>query len=289
MVTSIRAICSAVIIGVLAIGSAFAQTPFGTQSYTIETLGPDTYGFRVGTARSLIIVGDEGVMYIDPLTPEDAKNGLAAVREITDKPIKYVVYSHQHWDHILGGQVFKDEGATFVSHVECVKHFYRHPNPDLVMPDITVEANDSLSLGNRTVQFLYFGPNHGDCLIVPWLPELNMPFIVDLVTPGFIGIGLMPDYDPGEWVRSLIEIERLPFENFISGHATAVSPKSVLAERRMFLEDIMAVVKKEYDADTPLAYVAAKIDLPKYKHLGGYGTTFPAFAQRLYWYYGLGW
>ncbi len=72
---SIRAVCSAVIIGVVAIGSAFAQTPFGAQSYTIENLGPDTYGFRVGTARSLIIVGDEGVMYI---TPEDV-NGEAMI------------------------------------------------------------------------------------------------------------------------------------------------------------------------------------------------------------------
>ncbi len=116
-----------------------------------------------------------------------------------------------------------------------------------------------------------------------------MPFIVDLVTPGFIGIGLMPDYDPGEWVRSLLEIERLPFESFFAGHSTAVSPKSVLIERRMFLQDIMAVVKREYAAGTPLADVAGKIDLPKYQHLAGYGTSIPAFAQRLYWYYGLGW
>ncbi len=138
--------------------AAIAQTPFGQKSYTVEELGPDTYGFRSGTARSLIVIGDDGVIYVDPLSPEDAKNGLATVREITDKPIKYVVYSHQHWDHILGGQVFKGEGATFVSHIECLKHFSRHPHPDLVMPDRTIEANDSLSLGNRTVQFLYFGP-----------------------------------------------------------------------------------------------------------------------------------
>ena len=51
----------------------------------------------------------------------------------------------------------------------------------------------------------------------------------------------------------------------------------------------MAVVKREYDAGTTLADVAEKIDLPKYQHLAGYGTSFPAFAQRLYWYYGLGW
>ncbi|MCB2107764.1 MAG: MBL fold metallo-hydrolase [Rhodobacteraceae bacterium] len=276
----------------LAMAAPFAvqgQDSMGMTKGTLENLGEDTYGWRVGTARSLIVVGEDGVLYVDPISPRVAKDGLAAVRTITDKPIKYVVYSHQHWDHILGAKVFKDEGATIVSHVACLKHFYRHPHPDLVLPDMTIESGDTLSLGNRDVQMLYFGPNHGDCLVVPWIKHLGMPFVVDLVTPGFIGIGLMPDYDPGEWVRSLKEIERLPFEQFIAGHATAISPKSVLAERRMFLEDIMAIVKREHDAGTPMDEVAAKIDLPQYKHLAGYGTSFPDFVKRLYTYYNIGW
>jgi glyoxylase-like metal-dependent hydrolase (beta-lactamase superfamily II) len=267
---------------------AAAQNPFGIETEW-EELAPNVYGVREGTGRSLVLVTGEGVIYIDPLNPRAAAAGLKYIREVTDEPIKYVIYSHQHWDHILGAQVLKDEGATIISHEACLKHFTRHPHPDLVMPDRAVGGNATISLGDVTMELLYYGANHGDCLLVPWFPDLKMPFIVDLVTPGFIGLPTMPDYDPGEWVRTLKEVELLPFENFMSAHATAIAPKSALVERRMFLEDIMAIVKRELDAGTPAQEIAGKIDLPQYSHLAGYGTAFPGMVTRLRSYYVMGW
>ncbi len=267
---------------------AAAQNPMGV-STTWEELAPNFYGVRQGTGRSLVITTGQGVIYIDPLNAEAAAAGLKFIREVTDEPIKYVIYSHQHWDHILGAQVLKDAGATIISHEACVKHFYSHSHPDLVMPDQTIGGNTNLILGDVTMELLYYGENHGDCLLVPWFPQINMPFIVDLVTPGFIGLPTMPDYDPGEWVRTLKEVEQLPFENFMSAHADAVAPKAALVERRMFLEDIMAIVKRELDAGTPTDEIVAKIDLPQYSHLAGYGTAFPGMVTRLRSYYVMGW
>ena len=58
------------------------------------------------------MVTDEGVIVIDPMNSQHAELTLEAIRGITQQPMRYVIYSHNYWDHISGGQVYKDAGAT---------------------------------------------------------------------------------------------------------------------------------------------------------------------------------
>ena len=58
------------------------------------------------------MVTPDGVIATDPLTPKDAKQMREEIRKVTDKPVKYLVYSHHHYDHIAGGKPFKEAGAT---------------------------------------------------------------------------------------------------------------------------------------------------------------------------------
>ena len=92
------------------------------------------YVFRWWVYRNVFVVTDEGVIATDPINPKVAKMLMQEIRKVTDKPIKYVVYSHQHRDHISGGKIFKDAGAQFVSHEGCMKHFKRRPNLAVVYP-----------------------------------------------------------------------------------------------------------------------------------------------------------
>ena len=64
--------------------------------------------------------------------------------------MKYVIYTHNHYDHTLGGKIFKDAGAKFVSQENCIDEFRRHPNPALVMPDETYKDKRDLTLGDLT-------------------------------------------------------------------------------------------------------------------------------------------
>jgi glyoxylase-like metal-dependent hydrolase (beta-lactamase superfamily II) len=255
----------------------------------VETLGPGLYGFKVPEARSLAIVTPKGVIFIDPLSRRDADAARAALAKITDQPVKYVIYSHQHWDHILGAGAFAADKPEIIAHAECLKHFKRHPHPDLVMPTRWVKGGETITLGGRSVTLRYFGANHGDCLLVPWINDINTPFIVDLLTPGLAPIGMMPDYDPSEWVRSLRELEAIPFETWFSAHGAAVAQKAAITERRQLLDDVMAIVGRELKAGTPPAEIAGKLDLPQYRHLRGYGADFPILIERLAYFYGMGW
>ncbi len=205
------------------------------------------YVYRYKGTRSIFIVTDEGVIATDPVSLEHAEHYRAAIAEVTDQPVKYVVYSHEHWDHIVGGQIFKDEGATFISHENCVKHFIEFPHPDVVMPDITFPDDYVLEFGGRSLELLYFGPNHGKCMVVMRPDPGDYIFTVDLVTAGSVPFGVMPDYSPPHWIRTLKEIEALDYKVMINGHGALVSHPSAITERRIYLETLMSKVKAAKD------------------------------------------
>ena len=91
-----------------------APPPFATT----KVEGTDNvYIFRYGGHQSMFIVTPAGVIATDPISERrPAKPYIDAIQAVTKAPIKYVIYSHSHYDHIAGGKPFKDMGATFVAH-----------------------------------------------------------------------------------------------------------------------------------------------------------------------------
>ena len=105
--------------------SAVAQAPAQPAAQqpmfaTTKVEGTDNvYVFRYQNHQAMFIVTPAGVIVTDPISygrPQAAKAYLDEIRKITQAPIKYLIYSHHHYDHIAGGKVFKDAGATVVSH-----------------------------------------------------------------------------------------------------------------------------------------------------------------------------
>ena len=73
----------------------------------------------------MFVVTSEGVIATDPigyLRPQAVTTYIDEIKKVTDKPIKYVIYSHHHYDHIAGGKPFKDLGATFIAHVRAKEY-----------------------------------------------------------------------------------------------------------------------------------------------------------------------
>ena len=106
----------AILAGLLAMaGTATAQNAPATSTKKID--GTDNvYLFRYGGHQAIFIVTPQGVIATDPISYErPAKPYIDAIKAVTDKPIKYVIYSHHHYDHIAGGKPFKDLGGVFVA------------------------------------------------------------------------------------------------------------------------------------------------------------------------------
>ena len=265
--------------------------PFG---HSVTSLGDGLYVFRWWVYRNIFSVTDEGVIVTDPMNPKAAKLLRSEISKITDQPVKYVVYSHNHHDHISGGSLFKKEGAQFVAHKNVLKELGDHPNPVTPLPDITFDNNYTLKLGGRKLELHYFGPNHGDSLVVMRLPKEKIIFVVDIVTPRRVAFRTMPDFWPDEWIRSLKEIEQMEFDYVISGHGPenqpAIDPAIVIKEQRVYLEDLMTAVKEAMDAGTHSPDALRKsVKLPQYEHWRYYNEWLPMNIERIWAYYHMGW
>ena len=113
---------AAALITALTMPAAQAQQPTPSaqpqrpQIETTKVEGTDNvYIFRNGNHQSMFIVTKDGVIATDPIAygrPTGGQHYVDEIKKITDKPIKYLIYSHHHYDHIAGGKAFKDAGAT---------------------------------------------------------------------------------------------------------------------------------------------------------------------------------
>ena len=84
----------------------------------------------------MFIVTPAGVIATDPISlRRPAKPYIDAIQAVTKAPIKYVIYSHSHFDHTAGGQPFKDLGATFVAHRSAKERIQALKPADVVVPD----------------------------------------------------------------------------------------------------------------------------------------------------------
>ena len=133
-------------------GSAAAFTP------RPRLRAPTTSTFSVTrTIKSMFVVTKAGVIATDPISLRRpaAKAYIEEIRKITQAPIKYVIYSHAHYDHIAGGKPFKDLGATFIAHKNAKARIAELKPADVVVPDQVVDKKkSSISAGRRLSCFM---------------------------------------------------------------------------------------------------------------------------------------
>ena len=162
--------------------AAHAQEP--PQFATTKVEGTENvYIFRYVRHQSMFIVTPQGVIATDPigLRRPAAKAYIEEIRKITKAPIKYVIYSHSHFDHIAGGQPFKDLGAVFVAHRNAKARIVALQRPDVVVPDQVVDRKRTITLGGTTLELIYVGKNHSDSTLVMRLPKERIIFTVDWI------------------------------------------------------------------------------------------------------------
>src|SRR5215468_10813168 len=151
---------------------------------TTKVDGPgNVYIFRYVRHQSIFVVTPDGVIATDPigLRRPAARAYIEEIRKITQAPIKYVVYSHSHFDHIAGGQPFKDLGATFVAHRNAKARIAALNAPDVVVPDEVVDGMRTIALGGTILELIYLGKNHSDSTLVMRLPKERIIFTVDWI------------------------------------------------------------------------------------------------------------
>lgn len=273
----------------------YPNTSWGSENWYLNELvqlDDNLYTFaNKNNTRTFVLVTEEGVVVGDPISVEDAKLLREKIRAVTDKPVTHVIYSHNHWDHIEGAQVFKDEGATIYSHDRCVKKFRDRPTDKVVMPDVTFEGDYTLEVGGERIEMRYFGENHSSCLIFPSFRDRKYLFLVDVVSPGAIPWGIVPDTDFLGSIDTLKELEKLNYEVVIPGHGAPMVSPSALEERRLYLTALYEAVADElepdgFKPDTFYENVTARME--PWSYMRAFSFQFRQNLETMLYYVGIG-
>ena len=274
-----------------ALGLAFAlvagaQAP-RPQIQTTKVEGTDgVYVFRNGNHQSIFIVTPEGVIATDPVAygrPQGGAQYVAEIRKVTSAPIKYLVYSHHHYDHIAGGQAFKDAGATIIAHRRAKERLALLKDPSTPLPDEVVENSRVIRLGGTILELSYVGLNHSDSTLVFRMPQERLLFVVDLLPVGTVPGRGMIDFHPLEAEESIQKILDMDWTRMIPGHPAPgdrLGTKEDVANQLKFLQDASAAVKAAAREGKCWEPAEKEVQLPAYANWPGYANGLPFVLRR---------
>ena len=270
---------------------AAAQAP----PFQTRKLSDTTYLFRYQGHQSLFLVTPDGVIATDPigyLRPEAVRTYLDEIRKVTPAPVRYVVYSHHHYDHIAGGRPFKDLGATFVAHRNAKTRLEALRYPDAVIPDEVVDDARVLELGGVRLELRYVGRNHSDNSLVMLVPKDRLLFTVDFIPIATVQFRDMPDGYLPDWFDSLDRVIALPgWDQMVPGHPYAggrLGTRDDVRALRQYMVDLSDAVKQAADQGKCFDQAMKEVRLPQYEKWGSYDQYFPGNVERFCEYWGRG-
>ena len=265
-------------------GQPAAQRPMFA---TTKVEGTDNvYIFRYGNHQSMFVVTSAGVIATDPIgygRAQAVNTYLDEIRKVTDKPVKYLVYSHHHYDHIAGGKPFKDAGAKVIAHRKAKERLAVLKDPATVMPDETMDKTKVIKLGDTTLELTYLGLNHSDSSIVMRLPKEKILFAVDFLPVASVPGRGMIDFYPLEAEDSIKKVLKMDWERLIPGHpgpGDRLGTKADVQDQLTFLQDASETVKVAAREGKCWDAAEKEVKLPKYEKWPGYEANLPFVLRR---------
>jgi glyoxylase-like metal-dependent hydrolase (beta-lactamase superfamily II) len=228
------------------------------KGYLVEEIRGGLYWVTDGTYNTMFMVTDEGVAAIDA-PPSIGDNYLKAITEVTDMPIKYVIYSHSHLDHIGAAASIFPNNATYIAHEKVAEELQRaHEElqaatavgnnnsqlPPMQLPPIPTETfaqNYTLQAGNQTLELNYYGNNHEEGNIFIYAPAQKTLMLVDIIFPGwipFVYLALAEDVFGYIEAHDII-LNNYDFDTFVGGHVTRPGTREDVQVQREFITDLI--------------------------------------------------
>ncbi|MFN3416083.1 MAG: MBL fold metallo-hydrolase [Caldimonas sp.] len=288
---------------------AFAsQADLEEKRVSFTRLSEHAYAYTAeGDPNTGVIIGDDAVMVLDTqATPAMAQDVIARIRQVTDKPIKYVVLTHYHAVRVLGASAYHPEHiiashdtlelirergeADKASEIGRFPRLFRNVEtvpPGLTWPTLAFTGQMTLWLGRLEVQLLQLGRGHTKGDTVAWLPQERILFSGDLVE--FDATPYAGDAYFKDWPQTLDRIAALNPDKLVPGRGAALTtPEQVqaaLAGTRSFIADVHACVQEGVAAGKDLKTIYkdtyARLQ-PKYGHWVIFDHCMPFDVTRCY-------
>lgn len=246
-----------------ALAALLLATPAAAQDFSqveIETtkVAEGVYALKGAGGNLGLVVGSDRAFLIDdqyaPLVPKIR----AAIAEVTDKPVSFVLNTHWHGDHVGGNEAFAETGTLVVAHdnvrtrlssEQVMAAFDRTvpAAPKGALPVITFNDEAGFHVGGHTVRAIHIPSAHTDGDAIVHLPEVNVIHTGDLV---FYGLYPVVDYSNGGSLKGMADATARLLEmsnedtRFIPGHGPVVIGRQELAEYLEMLRVVHARLEK---------------------------------------------
>ncbi len=294
-----KALCA-----VAAFVSFASAAPAAAQALTPRAVrvAPDTYMVQGVSAlgssanrnfisNAAFVVTPEGVLVVDALgSPALALELLAEIRRITPAPVRYVVVTHYHADHIYGLQAFKDAGATIIAQRDGLLYLNSDtaqqrlkasreelaPAVDehtrLVAADRWIDRPTTLQFGGLDFLLQPAGPAHTPEDLVVWVPQRKLLFAGDLVFRG--RIPFVGQADSGRWITALDTLLSFDANIIVPGHgpvsASARADLELTRDYLVYLRQTMGEAARNMD---PFEEAYARTDWSRFDKLPLFGAA----------------
>lgn len=241
-----------------------------------------------------VLNGTQGKLMVDGGIGVSKVNLSAALKSISNQPLKYLVNTHWHFDHADGNAWLHGAGATILSHENTRKHlamttrvddwnYTFPPTPKAGLPTVTFKDDHTLAFGGETIQMKHYAPAHTDGDISVYFPNADILHVADTWWNGhypFI------DYNTGGNIKGMIKAAELNISRttdktiIIPGHGPIGNRKQLIEFRDMLVttHGKIANLKKQGKALTEI--IALKPTAAYDAKWGGFVID-PAFFTRL--------
>lgn len=250
-----------------------------------------------GATDAGFIVDEDGVVVIDTLMTTTLANQLMAeVRKVTNAPLRHIVNTHWHGDHVFGNAVLPP--APIIAHDTCrddlisewddhrafLRDLYPAAWPEMealkaTPPNVTFSRSLTLHLGTRAVELRYFGRAHTQGDVVAYLPDVGVAFAGDIAFHKYIPNAR--DGFPADWLDAAAALEGIGADVIVPGHGP-LGTNAELAEMRECLALILEQVRQSFERGMSEKQAHAALTLGPFADWGRQEDRLPTLIGRAY-------
>lgn len=260
--------CTALLLLAL-VTAAVAQDLAAFEFQRVE-ITPKLHVLAGGGGNVAVLVGDDGVLLVDAAVEQVADKLAAAVQGIADKPVRYLINTHWHFDHVGGNEVLAKAGAVIVAHENTrrrmstpqrLAHLEREmpPAAPQALPTVTFSETLTLHFAGHEVQLIHVDPAHTDGDVLVYFPQANVLHTGDVVFNGmypFIDVNAGGSLDG--MVRAVDRALAIGNEQttFIPGHGPLAKVADLRKYRAMLVtvgDRVRALIKQGKTRDEIIA------------------------------------
>jgi cyclase len=253
-------------------GGGLTKIADGVYSY-VDAKDPSpahSFGANAG-----IIIGRDGIVVVDTLiSAKEAKRFIKDIRAVSDAPIRYVVNTHDHLDHVLGNSEFAKLGAAIIAQAETKAAMVKNGDgllqrakyfglsdeamseTTVAVPSLTFTDAMEIDLGGRTVEVVHAGPSHTGGSSIVYVPDSKTLFAGDILFTNYHPN--MRDGDIQGWIKALDLIASMDATSIVPGHGP-LSTKKDVADMKNYLIVFDSKVKELLSRSGDPAKIAGEV------------------------------